>query len=149
LGNGATLDNGFLVLSTIGRLAVRWSRPLEGTPKTVTRSPEADGWYVCVSCAAVPIPPLPPTGRETGIDRGLQVFLATAEGELVEKPRHFRRGEQRVAKAPRRVRRRKQGSNRRQQAVVLRAQAHQTVQRPRADQHPKTALALVRGYDPL
>jgi putative transposase len=31
-GNGASLDNGFLVLSKIGRLARRWSRPLEGTP---------------------------------------------------------------------------------------------------------------------
>ena len=35
-GNGARLDNGFLVLSKIGRVAVRWSRPMEGTPKTVT-----------------------------------------------------------------------------------------------------------------
>ena len=43
-GNGATLDNGFLVLSKIGRLAVRWSRPIEGTAKTVTISSEADGW---------------------------------------------------------------------------------------------------------
>ncbi len=42
-GNGATLDNGFLVLSKIGRVAVRWSRPLEGTPKTVTISREVDG----------------------------------------------------------------------------------------------------------
>jgi putative transposase len=42
-GNGATLDNGLLVLSKIGRIAVRWSRPLEGTPKTVTVSQEADG----------------------------------------------------------------------------------------------------------
>jgi putative transposase len=41
---GARLDNGFLVLSKIGRLAVRWSRPLEGVPKTVTLSREADGW---------------------------------------------------------------------------------------------------------
>jgi putative transposase len=32
-GNGAHLDNGFLVLSKFGRVAVRWSRPLEGTPK--------------------------------------------------------------------------------------------------------------------
>ena len=32
-GNGATLDNGFLVLSKIGRIAVRWSRPIEGTPQ--------------------------------------------------------------------------------------------------------------------
>ncbi len=34
--NGARLDNGFLVLSKIGRVAVRWSRALEGAPKTVT-----------------------------------------------------------------------------------------------------------------
>src|SRR5262249_25199676 len=41
-GNGATLENGFLVLSKIGHLAVRWSRPTAGTPKTVTVSREAD-----------------------------------------------------------------------------------------------------------
>src|SRR5215510_9708355 len=32
-GNGATLDNGYLVLSKIGRVAVRWSRPIEGAPR--------------------------------------------------------------------------------------------------------------------
>ncbi len=37
-GNGARLDNGFLVLSKIGRISVHWSRPIEGTPKTVTIS---------------------------------------------------------------------------------------------------------------
>src|SRR5262245_42678701 len=70
-GNGATLDNGFLVLSKIGRLTVRWSRPLEGTPKTVTISREADGWYACISCADVPVRPLPPTRQQTGIDLGI------------------------------------------------------------------------------
>ena len=35
-GNGATLDDGELVLVKIGRIRVRWSRPLQGTPK---RSP--------------------------------------------------------------------------------------------------------------
>src|SRR5690242_19970347 len=39
-GNGATVDNGFLLLCKIGRIAVRWSRPLEGTAKTVTISRE-------------------------------------------------------------------------------------------------------------
>jgi len=53
-GNGATLENGLFVLSTIGRLAVRWSPPITGRPKTVTISREADGWYVCFSCEAVP-----------------------------------------------------------------------------------------------
>jgi putative transposase len=41
---GARVDKGFLVLSKIGRIVVRWSRPLEGTPKTVTISTEPDGW---------------------------------------------------------------------------------------------------------
>jgi putative transposase len=43
-GNGARLDTGYLMLSKLGRIAVRWSRPLEGTLKTVTVSREADGW---------------------------------------------------------------------------------------------------------
>src|SRR6516165_7382433 len=32
-GNGARLDNGCLVLAKIGRIAVRWSQPIAGTPK--------------------------------------------------------------------------------------------------------------------
>jgi len=79
-GNGATLDNGLLVLSKIGRLAVRWSRPQDGTPKTATISWEADGWYACFSCEGVPIQPLPATGHETGIDLGLESFATLAEG---------------------------------------------------------------------
>jgi putative transposase len=98
-GNGARLDNGFLILSKIDRVAVRWSRPLEGTPKTVAISQEADGWYAILSCADVPAQPLPATGRETGIDVGLTVFLITAEGEIVENPRHYRRAEKTLVKA--------------------------------------------------
>jgi putative transposase len=52
---GAQLENGYLVLSKIGRIALRWSRAIEGTPKTVTISREADGWYVRLSCADVPV----------------------------------------------------------------------------------------------
>ena len=43
-GNGARLENGSLVPSKIGRIAVRWPRPIEGTAQTVTISKEADGW---------------------------------------------------------------------------------------------------------
>jgi putative transposase len=95
------------------------------------------------------VQPLPLTGRETGIDVGLTVFLVTAEGEAVENPRHSRKGEKHLAKAQRRVSRRKTGSNRRKKAVVLLAKAHQHVKRQRADRHHKTALTLVRAYDTI
>ncbi len=148
-GNGARLDNGYLVLSKIGRIAVHWSRPVEGTIKTVTITQEADGWYVCFSCVDVPARPLPLTGQETGIDVGLKVFLVTAAGEVVENPRHYRRAERELKKAQRRVSRRKKGSKRRRKAVQVLAKKHQKVRRQRHDFHHKTALGLVRQYDTI
>jgi putative transposase len=145
----ARLDNGCLVLSKIGRVAMRWSRPLEGTPKTVTISHEADGWYAILSCADVPAQPLPPTGKETGIDVGLKVFLITADGLVVENPRLHRRGEKQLKQAQRRVSRRKKGSKRRGKAVGWLGKAHQKVKRQRADFHHKTALNLLRQYDTI
>ena len=146
-GNGARLDNGQLVLSKIGRIAVRWSRPVEGSIKTVTVSKEADGWYVCFCCADVPAEPLPLIGKETGIDVGLKVFLSTADGQIVENPRHYRKAERELQKAQQRVSRRTKGGNRRKKAAHQCAKQHQHVRRQRSDFHHKTALALVRQYD--
>jgi putative transposase len=148
-GNGATLDNGGLVLSKIGRIAVRWSRHLEGAPKTVTIRREADGWYVTFSCADVPIQPLPLTGQATGIDLGLEFFATLADGSQITNPRIFRVAEMQLKRAQRRVARRQQGSNRRKKAVKLLAKVHQKVRRARADFHYKTALALVRQNDTI
>ncbi len=148
-GNGATLDNGFLVLSKIGRIAVRWSRPLEGAPKTVTISREADGWYVCFSCADVPTQPLSETGQETGIDLGIEAFATLSDGTRIFSPGWYRKAERALKTAQRRVSRRKKGSARRRKAVVLLAKAHQKVKRQRADFHHKTALALVRANDTI
>jgi putative transposase len=146
---GAVLDGSLLSLAKVGRLRLRLHRPLEGIPKTVTISREADGWYACISCAEVPVEPLLVTGNETGIDVGLKVFLITADGQVVDNPRHYRKAEKQLAKAQRRVSRRKQGSKRRRKAVQLLARKHQKVKRQRADFHHKTALALVRAYDTI
>jgi putative transposase len=148
-GNGARLDNGYLVLAKIGRVAVCWSRPLEGTPKTVTISRDVDGWYVAISCAEVPVKPLPLTGQQTGIDLGLESFATLADGSQIVNPRIFRVAERALKRAQRRVSRRKQGSKRRQKAVRLLARAHQRVRRARADFQHKAALALIRQYDSI
>jgi putative transposase len=144
---GAVLDGGILSLSKIGRVVIRWHRPLRGTPKTVTISKEADGWYACISCADVPTEPLPLTGRETGIDVGLKVFLVTADGSSVENPRHHRKAERELKKAHKQVSRRKKGSKRWWKAVGQCAKKYQKVKRQRTDFHHKTALQLVREYD--
>src|SRR5262249_41625820 len=101
------------------------------------------------SCEKVPIQSLPLTGTETGVDVGLKVFLATADEDTVENPRHYRMTEKRLAKAQRRVSRRKKGSNRRRKAKQLLARKHQKVRRQRWDFHHKTALMLARAYDTI
>jgi putative transposase len=113
----------------------------------VTISKEADGWYACISCADVPIEPLPRTGQETGIDVGLKVFLITADGRSIENPHYHRKAGKRLTTAHRRVSRRNKGSKRRKKAIKLLAKAHQKVRRQRQDFHHKTALALIRQYD--
>jgi len=148
-GNGARLDNGFLVLSKIGRIAVRWSRPVAATIKTVLVTREADGWYACCSCAEAPVHPLPLTGCETGVDVGLKVFLITADGEDIENPRHYRKAEKQLKKAQQRLSRKKKGSNRRNKARKLLAKKHQKVRRQRQDFHHKVALYLVGQYDTI
>jgi len=146
---GGRLDNRFLVLSKIGRIAVRWSRAIEGAPKTVPISREADGWYACVSCADVPIHPLPPTGQETGIDLGIEAFATLSNGTRIFHPGWYRKAERALKTAQRRVSRRKRGSHRRRKVMQLLAKAHQTVRRQRRDFHHKTALALVRSNDTI
>lgn len=146
---GARLENGCLVLSKIDRIALRWSRSMEGTPQTATISREADGWYVCFSCAGVPRQPLAPTGQETGIDLGIESFATLADGTMMHTPRCYRTAERRVKTAQRKVSRRKQGSKRRQKAVKSLAKAHLTVNRQRTDFQHKAAVQLVREYDAL
>jgi len=148
-GHGAMLDNGFRVLSKLGRMALRWSRPLEGTPTTITISREADGWYVGVSCAEVPMPPLLPTGQETGIDLGLESFATLANGEHILTPACYRQAEKHLKRLQRCVARRTKGSNRRRKAVRLLTKAPLTVQRQRHDFHHKTALCLVQANDAI
>jgi putative transposase len=145
--NGASTDNGFLVLSKIGRIKVIWSRPMAGTPKTVTISHEADGWYVSFACADVPCQELPKTGNEVGIDMGLKSFLTTSEGEHVENPRWFHASEKKLRWHNKRVSRRKPGSKRRKKAVKDLAKVHQTVARQRLDYQHKEANKLIVQND--
>jgi putative transposase len=75
----------------------------------------------------MPIAPLLPTGHEAGIDVSLQVLLVTADGEVVEHPRHDCTAERALRKAQRRVSRRTKGSTCHRKPVQLLKRRHQGV----------------------
>jgi putative transposase len=74
-----------------------------------------------------------------------KVFLADSEGGLVANPRHFWRGEQRLAHAQRTLCRRKRGSHRRRKAARAVARKHLKVGRQRRDLHFKTVNQYASG----
>ena len=71
------------------------------------------------------------------------------DGDLVEHPRHSRKAERTLQKAPQCVSRRTEGGTCRTKAMQLLAKAHQHVKWQREGFHQKTALAHVRQYDAI
>lgn len=146
-GNGFKVDGRRLKLSGIGRVAVRWHRPLEGAIKTVRISQKAGKWYACFSCEVAQPEPLPKTGQVIGIDVGLKHLYTTSEGEQVENPRWYRQAQTRLRVAQRRVARRKKGGKNRHKAIVMLQRQHERIANQRKDALNKLAHALIERYD--
>ncbi len=145
-GNGFKIDGRRLKLHGVGRIPVRWHRPLPGTPKTLRIVRKADGWYAMFTCEVEP-KPLPPTGKEVGIDVGVASLIATSEGEKVPNPRWYRVAQRKLRRQQRRVSRRQKGSSNRRKAVRLLAKYHLHVARQRKDILDKLVHRLIRDYD--
>lgn len=144
------------VPAKLGRLLkIKLHRPLVGTPVTAHLVLRADNhWYALIVCETVPQDERGIAHPEQmvcehpaiGLDVGLKVFLADSEGGMVENPRHYRRGQKRLAHAQRTVCRRKKGSHRRRKASREVARKHLKIARQRRDFHFKTAKYYAKRY---
>jgi len=145
-GNGWKVDGRRLKLSGIGRVAVRWHRPMEGKPKTVRIIHKPDGWYACITCET-PTHPLPATGGAVGIDVGLSSLITTSDGEKVPHPRWYREEQRKLRVLQRTVARRTKGGKDRRKAVASLKRQHQRIGNRRADFLNKLANDLIQRYD--
>ncbi len=136
-------------------LKIKLHRPLVGMPVTAHLVLRADNhWYALIVCELEPqdewsiVHPEQSSCKHAaiGLDVGLKVFLADSEGGLVENPRHYRRGQKRLAHAQRTLCRRKKGSHRRRKASRELACKHLKIARQRRDFHFKTAKQYAERY---
>lgn len=146
-GVGARLDGRRLKLYGIGRAAVRWHRPIEGTIKTVRIVRKAGCWYACFACEVAPVALLPETGRSVGIDVGISALITTSDGDKIANPNYYRAAQAELRRRQRKLARCKRGSNNRRKALrqVQRQQEHVASQRK--DFLHKLSTELVRQYD--
>jgi putative transposase len=136
-----------LHLMGIGGIKARLHRPIRGTPKAITVRREGRRWWVTIRCVDVPAEPLPPTGRQVGIDLGVTVLVATSDGTLITNDRHAQRAAHRLARAQRDLATKQRGSQHRRRAVERVAAAHRRVRNRRADTLHQLSRRLVNDHD--
>ncbi len=107
----------------------------------------ADGYYVQLGIKIERVITHVPSGKEVGIDVGLQSFLTDSEGHTVENPRPYRKAEQKLKRLHRHLSRKKKGSQNRKKARKALARGYLKVQRQREDFARKQANALVSSHD--
>jgi putative transposase len=101
-----------------GPLDIRWSRPLPKgcQPTTVTVSKDTANRYFVSILVEEEIKPLPGVNSMVGLDLGLTSMVVLSTGEMVSNPKYFATDEKKLAKAGRRLAKKKKGSRNRAKA---------------------------------
>jgi putative transposase len=137
-------DAGRLRLPGIGDVPVRWSRDLPGDPSSVTVTVDATGRYHASFVVEVPDQPLPPNGREMGIDLGLAHFAVLSDGRKIDNPRYGRKAAAKLRRAQKELARRQRGSANRAKSRRKVARCHARVGDTRRDWLHKLSTTIIR-----
>ena len=146
-GTGASIDGRKLKLFGIGRVSVRWHRPIAGKIKTVRIFHKAGKWFALFACEVAPMKPLPATGRAVGIDVGISALITTSDGDKVDNPNFYRTGQKRLRVLQRKLARTKRGSNNRRKALKAVQRQHEHVANQRRDFLHKLSFDLMQSFD--
>ena len=149
---------GHLVLPKFGKtsrdngpIRTVFHRPLKGRLKRVTITREGTHWYVSILVSVrirrVMAPQNPITADDVvGIDRGVEVPVATSTGELLGQRVTTRRDRSKTSRLQKNLARTQKGSRRREKAL-MRLRAHQAkLVRKRRDRNHKITSHLAKNH---
>jgi putative transposase len=127
-------------------LDIVWSRPLPDgcKPTTVTVTKDCSGRYFVSILVEEEIKPLPVVNKMVGLDLGLKSMVITSDGEHMGNPHFFRTDEKKLAKAQRRLAKKKKGSKNRAKARLKVAKAHTKIADRRRDYQHKLSTRIIR-----
>ena len=139
-----TFKNGELKLAKCDKpLDIRWSRTLPSDPTTITVSKDHAGRYF-VSCLCEFDPTLlPVTDKKVDIDVGIKDLFVTSDGFKSGNPRHTLKYAKQLAKAQRKLAKKKLGSKNRAKAKWKVARIHAKISDGRLDNLHKLSHRLV------
>jgi putative transposase len=146
-GSGIKIDGRRLKIFGVGRVRVRWDRPIEGKSKTVRIRRVAGKWYACFSCELPDPLPLEPTGRQVGIDLNVENLLTDSIGQRRESPKYYQKAQRDLRIAQRSVQRKKNGSKNRRKAILRVQRLHEHIKNQHQDLLNKVAHDYTLAFD--
>lgn len=144
------MDDGFISLPKIGKVAWIKHREITGKLKTVTVKRSRTGkWYCYIVTDAVKVTDYGPSDKFVGIDVGITTFATLSNGEDIPNPRFFEVKQKQLAKKNRafqRARDKKFGVAKTKRALQ---KVHEKIANCRHNFAHQTANKLVRDYGTL
>jgi len=146
-GNGAAIKGGWLRITGVGDIRVRWHRRLpDGSLKSIRILRKPSGWYVCFAMEMPDSEPGPSSKPAVGIDVGIHHALALSDGTIIDSPKYLQQSLRKLRVLQRTVARRQKGSNRRRKAVRQLARQQEHIANQRRDWWHKVTTWLVQNY---
>jgi len=145
LGRGQLLKENQIKLPQLGWLEYVKSREIPDgfIVKQARIIRKASGYFVQLALECnVSVPDVMPHGHPVGIDLGLDKFVATSEGLVVDRPRFLSSLHRKLKLLQRRLKRKKKDSNNRHKLNRKIARLHQRISDTRKDWHFKLAHKL-------
>jgi putative transposase len=145
-GNGARIDGNTLVLSKLGSIKVKFHRGLCGTPKTVcVRRTSTGKWFATFSCECIETP-LPTELKAIGIDVGTSTLATDSRGEKIPNPRFFKKEQDALAKAQRRLENVAKGTREAEKRKKVIARIHERIANKRTNFAHQQSREWVDAY---
>lgn len=144
--SGFALIGKEISLSKIGCIRIKMHRPVKGEIKTCTIKKTAAGeWDIFLSCEVKAVP-LEPKTEAIAMDVGIESFATLSNGEKIENPRFFKKGEKALSKVQRKLSKLAKGTKERCKTGKVVAKIHERIKNQRKDFCHKETKKIVDQY---
>ena len=132
----------------VKQIKIAYSRQYEGRIVSATLSRDTDNkYYISLCCVNIEQQVIEQTGAVVGIDLGIKEFATTSDNAVINNPKFYRKYEQKLIKAQRKLSKRKKGSNNRNKQRLKVNKWHKKITNCRIDFLQKLSTKLIKDYD--
>lgn len=135
-------------LPKVKQIKIAYSRQYEGRIVSCTMSRDTDNkYYISLCCVNIEQQVVEQTGAVVGIDLGIKEFATTSDNEVINNPKFYRKYEEKLIKAQRKLSKRKKVSNNRNKQRLKVNKWHKKITNCRIDFLQKLSTELISNYD--